>query len=55
MKPSVFLFGYLLCGLVVPSLAETPHRGRVKVAAAQILTDTHDLQRNQRKIIDAIR
>ncbi|MCC7336701.1 MAG: carbon-nitrogen hydrolase family protein [Pirellulaceae bacterium] len=55
MKTSVFLLGSLVCGLASPSLAQTPHQGSVKVAAAQILTDTHDLQRNRCKIMDSIR
>lgn len=55
MKPNIFLLGSLVCGLALPSLAQTPHPRSVKVAAAQILTDTHDLQCNRRKIMDSIR
>ncbi len=36
-------------------LAQSPAKNIVKVAAAQLLTDTDDLTRNQRKIMDALR
>lgn len=55
MKSSIFLLGGLMCGLALPALAQSPLPRTVKAAAAQILTDTHDLQRNQRKIMDSIR
>ncbi len=36
-------------------LAQSPAKNIVKVAAAQLLTDTDDLTRNHRKIMDALR
>ncbi len=56
MKSPIVLFvASLVWGAQLPCPAQTTTRGSIKVAAAQLLTDTHDLGRNQRKIMDAIR
>ncbi len=56
MKPLVLLiFVSLLAMDWAPCWAQSSDTSRVKVAAAQLLTDTHDLGRNQRKIMDSMR
>lgn len=56
MKPLMFrIFVSLLVMAAAPCWAQATDPGRLKVAAAQLLTDTDDLDRNQRKIMDAMR
>ncbi len=56
MRPSLIAFFVcLLCNPILACQAQTASKSFVKVAAAQLLTDTDDIGRNQRKIMDAIR